>query len=235
MLPRISHPNYEFVIPSTQKKEAFRPFLVKEEKVLLMAKASEDPSEILRAVKQIVNNCCINQNFDVNHMTIFDLEYLFLQIRAISVNNVISVSYKDIEDGEIYDFKVDISQIQVKFAENVENKIKVSNNVGILMKYPSASLINDTNLFKKEQDGFFELVMKCIDKIYDETEVYDPTNYSLKELEEFLDECGVEALEKIQDFMMKMPKLHYEIHYKNKLNNDRIIVMNSLSDFFTFR
>ena len=235
MLPKIKHPNFEFVIPSTKKKESFRPFLVREEKILLMAKASEDLSEALRAIKQIVNNCCMNTTFDVDRLTIFDLEYLFLQIRAISVNNIVSVSYRDNEDQQVYDFKIDITQIQVNFPEKIENKIKVDDNIGILMKYPAASLLNEAEIFAKDQDGFFELVLKCIDKIYDQTDVYDPSNYTIAELEQFLDECGVETLEKIQKFMLNVPRLHHEIHYKNSLGNDRTIVLSTLSDFFTFR
>ena len=117
MLPKIKHPNFEFVIPSTKKKESFRPFLVREEKILLMAKASEDLSEALRAIKQIVNNCCMNTTFDVDRLTIFDLEYLFLQIRAISVNNIVSVScFGDWAFGALRDRHVPLNAIFGTFA-----------------------------------------------------------------------------------------------------------------------
>jgi hypothetical protein len=233
MLPKISHPTFEFTIPSTKKKFIFRPFLVKEEKILLMAKSSQEPGDIFRAIKQIINNCCENDNFDVDKVSIFDLEYLFLQIRAVSVNNLIKVSYRDNEDEKIYDFEVDISKIEVKFPEKVEKKIEINKNTGILMKYPPASLFDDKDVFKNRDDSFYEMILKCIDKIYDGEEIYEPLNYSKKEIEEFLDSCGIKVFEKIQNFMSNMPKLYYKIEYKNSFGNDRIIEMSSLNDFFT--
>lgn len=232
-LPKIKHPIFEFVVPSTNKKEAFRPFLVKEEKILLMAKTSEEPNEILRAVKQVVNNCAISKSFDIDKLAIFDIEYLFMQLRAVSVNNVVTVSYRDNEDGEVYEFQIDLKNVAVKFPEKVERTIKVTDKVGIQMRYPPASIFDDKEFFKSGDDAFFELVLRCLDKIYDAEDIFNPADYSREDLEEFLDDCGIEAFEKIQSFMTSVPKLYHKLEYKNKNGNDRVIELTSLTDFFT--
>jgi len=232
-LPKVKHPLHVFTVPSTNKKCTFRPFLVKEEKLLLMAKASEDPTEMFRAIKQNINNCSIDTDFDIDKLTIFDMEYLFLQIRGISVNNIIKVSYKDKEDEKVYDFEIDIQNIKVDFPEGCEKVIKITEDMGLQMKYPSASIFNDTEFFNNEDDSMYELIVKCVDKIYDGDEIYDPKNYTKEEVEEFMDDLGVETFTKITEFMGKTPKLKYVIEYKNSNGNDRKIELNTLTDFFT--
>jgi hypothetical protein len=232
-LPKIKHPTFDFVVPSTKKKESFRPFLVKEEKILLMAKTSEEPNAILRAVKQVVNNCALSKSFDVDKLAIFDIEYLFMQLRAISVNNVVKVSYRDNEDGEVYNFEIDLTKIDVKFPQNVERTVRITDKMGIQMRYPPASIFDDRDFFTTGDDAFYELVLRCLDKIYDGEDVFNPADYSKEEVEQFLDECGIEAFEKIQTFMTSVPKLYHRLEYKNKNGNDRVIELTSLTDFFT--
>jgi hypothetical protein len=232
-LPKIKHPIYDFAVPSTGKKESFRPFLVKEEKILLMAKTSEEPNEILRAVKQVVNNCAVSKSFDIDKLAIFDIEYLFMQLRAISVNNIVNVSYRDNEDGEIYEFAIDLKKVEVKFPEKVDRVIKVTDKVGIQMRYPPASIFDDKEFFKSGDDAFYELVVRCMDKIYDGDDVFNPADHTKEEVEQFLDDCGIETFEKIQLFMTNVPKLYHKLEYKNKNGNDRVIELTSLTDFFT--
>jgi len=232
-LPKIKHPIFEFVVPSTNKKESFRPFLVKEEKILLMAKTSEEPNEILRAVKQVVNNCALSKSFDVDRLAIFDIEYLFMQLRAISVNNIVKVSYRDNEDDEIYEFSIDLKEVKVQFPEKIDRVIKITDKMGIQMRYPSASIFDDKDFFGSGDDAFYELVIRCIDKIYDGDEIYDPTEYSKEEVEQFLDDCGIDTFEKVQLFMTNVPKLYHKLEYKNKNGNQRVIELTSLTDFFT--
>jgi len=232
-LPKIKHPIFEFVVPSTNKKESFRPFLVKEEKILLMAKTSEEPNEILRAVKQVVNNCALSKSFDVDRLAIFDIEYLFMQLRAISVNNIVKVSYRDNEDDEIYEFSIDLKEVKVQFPEKIDRVIKITDKMGIQMRYPSASIFDDKDFFGSGDDAFYELVIRCIDKIYDGDEIYDPTEYSKEEVEQFLDDCGIDTFEKVQMFMSNVPKLYHKLEYKNKNGNQRVIELTSLTDFFT--
>jgi hypothetical protein len=224
---------FDFVVPSTNKKEAFRPFLVKEEKILLMAKTSEEPNDMLKAVKQVVNNCALSKSFDVDRLAIFDIEYLFMQLRAVSVNNIVKVSYRDNEDGEVYDFMIDLKNVTVKFPEKVERVINVTDKVGIQMRYPPASIFDDRDFFTTGDDAFYELVLRCLDKIYDGEDIFNPADYSKEEVEQFLDECGIEAFEKIQTFMTSVPKLYHRLEYKNKNGNDRVIELTSLTDFFT--
>ena len=232
-LPKIKHPIFEFTIPSINKKEPFRPFLVKEEKILLMAKSSEDPSDILRAVKQVVNNCAINDSFDVDRLAIFDIEYLFIQLRSVSVNNVVKLSYRDNEDQEIYDFEIDLKEVKVRFPEKIDRVIKITDKTGIQMKYPAASIFDDKEFFGAGDDAYYELIIRCLDKIYDEDDIFDPEDYSREEIEEFLNELSVDVFENIQAFMNNVPKVYHKLEYKNKNGNNRIIELTSLTDFFT--
>lgn len=233
MLPKIKHPTFEFVIPSTKKKETFRPFLVKEEKILLLAKSSEDKIDILRALKQVINNCAISSNFDIDKLAIFDLEYLFLKLRSVSVNNIAKVAYQDNEDQQIYEFDIDLNTIEVKFPEKSEQNIKVTKDIIIKMKYPSVTILDDRGIVEANDDSYFDLVLKCIDKVFDGEEVYDVQSSTKEELEEFLDQLSTPAFNKIQNFMSEMPKLYHELEYVNKNGNLRKIELSSLTDFFT--
>lgn len=232
-LPKIKHPIHEFTIPSTRKKELFRPFLVREEKILLIAKASGDQADILRAVKQVVNNSAINKTFDIDKIAIFDVEYLFLRLRAVSINNMVKVSYIDNEDKEVYDFEIDLSKVEVKFPENIDQIIKVNDKITIVMKHPPASLFDDKDFTNSGDNAFYELIVRCIDKIYEDDDVYNPADYSKEEIEDFLNDLDIDVFEKIQTFMSEMPKLYYRIEYKNKNEKDRVIELTSLADFFT--
>jgi hypothetical protein len=231
-LPKIKHSIHEFKVPSTDKKLSFRQFLVREEKILLMAKSSEDPADIFRAVKQIVNNCCLDEAFDVDKLTIFDLEYLFLKLRAVSVSNQIKVSYRDNDDQQVYDFEIDLDEIEVDFPAGIEKVIKITDTMGIKMKWAAASIFDDKTYFKSDS-SYYELVLRCIDMIYDGEDIYDVANYTLKEVEEFLDDCSIEVLEKIQKFMASTPRLYHKITYTNANGKDRAIELTSLTDFFT--
>jgi len=234
-LPKISYPTYTIKVPSTKKNVKFRPFLVKEEKLLLMAKESENNADILQSIKQIVNNCCLDENFDNEKMTIFDLEYIFIKLRAFSVDNIVKVSYKDEEDGQNYDFEVDLNAVEVEFPEKNENNIKISDTFGILMKYPSASLYEDKDFLNLDKDYLFELIVRCIDKIYEGDNVFEAKNYTMKDLGDFLENLDSKTFVSVQNFLMNSPKLLHVMKYKNSLGNEKEIRLSSLNDFFTFR
>lgn len=233
MLPKITYPTHEFVVPSTKNKELFRPFLVKEEKLLLMSKTTEDPTEIFRAIKQVINNCSISDSFDIDKLTTFDMEYLFLQLRSVSVNNISKVSYRDNEDGQIYDFEIDLSQIEVKFPEGISDVIKINEEMGIKMKYPVAGIFDDKEFFNAGDDQYFELILRSIDKIYNGEDVFDASENTNEELEEFMNQLDPKVYEKILNFMNNVPKLNHTISYYNKNGNVRVIELNTLNDFFT--
>lgn len=234
-LPKIDYPIHKIKIPSTKKDISFRPFLVREEKLLLMAKESETPSDILSTIKQIINNCCLDPKFDINKLAIFDLEYIFLKLRAISVDNNVKVTYKDNEDQKLYDFDIPLDKIEIKYPEKINNNIKITNKSGIVMKYPSAALYDDKEFLNLEKDYMFELIIRCIDSIYFEDQVYECVDYKKEELVEFLEGLDIKTFEKIQAFLVNVPKMEYVIKYKNSLDSEREIILSSLNDFFTWR
>lgn len=233
MLPKISHPTFNIIIPSTKKKVLFRRFLVKEEKLLLIAKESKLPEDILHAIKQIVTNCIIDTDVNINKLTLFDLEYIFLKLRANSVDNISKISYVDPEDNKPYTFEIDLNEIEVIFPENISNIIRINDNIGIVLKYPSAALYDDTEFLNLKTNHFFELILKSVDKIYEGDKIYEDA--TKKELEEFFDNLDGKAFLKVQEFFLNLPSIKHTISYTNTLGKDKQIVLNSLSDFFTFR
>lgn len=234
-LPKIDYPVYKINVPSLKKEYQFRPFLVKEEKLLLMAKESDSSSDVLSAIKQIINNCSLDKKLDINKLALFDLEYIFLKLRAISVDNKINVSYKDNEDNKVYNFEINLDEVEVEFPEKADNNIKITGKSGIVMKYPSAALYDDKEFLNLEKDYMFELILRCIEQIYFEDQVYEIKDYKKEELNEFLENLNIKTFEQIQKFLLNVPKIKHVINYKNELGNDREIVLSSLNDFFTWR
>lgn len=230
-LPKIEQPLFDMIIPSTGKKIIFRPFLVKEEKILLIAQQSGNDTDIIRAIKQILNNC-IQDDIDLDSLAIFDLEYMFLKLRAKSVNNVVKLSYRDTEDEQVYDFELDLDSIEIEMPENINSKIEITENVGMTMKYPSASITDRMKEFENEVDLMTFFIVNCIDTIYDEENVYVADDFNDKEISEFLDGLDVKTFEKIREFFENVPRLQHFIEYNNSLGNKRTIELSSLKDFF---
>lgn len=230
-LPKIDQPLFDMTIPSTGKKITFRPFLVKEEKILLIAQQSGNDTEIIRAIKQILNNC-VQEELDLDSLAIFDLEYMFLKLRARSVNNVVKLSYRDTEDGEVYDFEVDLDKIEIQMPEKLNSKIEINKNVGMTMKYPSASITDRMKDFENEVELMTFFIVNCIDTIYDEESVYVVEEFSEDEVTEFLDGLDVKSFEKIREFFENIPRLYHKIEYTNSIESKRTIELTSLKDFF---
>ena len=233
MLPIIKHPINSIRLPSTKKLLNFRPYLVKEEKILLMAKESGETVDILRAVKQIIINCSVDPTFNINNITTTDLSYLFLQIRAFSVDNKITQTYKDMEDEKVYSFTIDLNKIEVKQDKEINNNIKINKDVTIVMKYPTADMYDSDEMDSNDTMNY-DIIIKCIDKIYTNNEVYDVKTHPKQELIEFVENLTIKALESIMEFLNNAPRLEYVIEYKNSKGNDRKIVLNTLNDFFIF-
>lgn len=231
-LPKISHPIFELTLPSNKQTIRYRPFLVKEEKILLTAQSSGEPKDIVLAIRQVINNCILTEGIDVEQLTTFDLEYLFIKIRAKSVNNVISLTYKDLDDDKRYPVDVDLDQIEVIEDPTHTNKIDIGSGMGIVMKYPKADLASSLKVVDGELEIFFEVLKNCIESIYDETTVYNVAEYSAEELEEFIQSLDVAAFQKIQNFFATMPKLYYEVKYTNSLGKEKVIPLTNLNDFF---
>jgi hypothetical protein len=234
-LPKLDHPIHNIEIPSLKKNYKFRPFLVKEEKLLLMAKEGGSDVDVLAAIKQIVNNCSLDPKLDISKLAVFDLEYIFLKLRAVSVDNIIKASYKDNEDETVYEFEINLDDVKVEFPEKMDNNIKITNKSGISLKYPSAALYEDKEFLSLDKDYLFQLIIRCIENIYYEDQVYAAKEYKKADLEEFLENLDIKTFQKIQDFLVNVPKMKYVINYKNSLEHDREIVLSSLNDFFTWR
>lgn len=230
-LPKIDQPLFDMIIPSTKKKITFRPFLVKEEKILLVAQQSGNDSEIIRAIKQILNRC-VQEDLDLDSLAIFDLEYMFLKLRSKSVNNVVKLSYRDTEDGEVYNFELDLDTIEVQMPEKINSKIEINETVGMTMKYPTASITDRMKNFDNEVDLMTFFIVNCIDTIYDDDNVYVAADFSEEEITEFLDRLDVKSFEKIREFFESIPRLYHKIEYTNSIESKRSIELSSLKDFF---
>lgn len=234
-LPKIDYPILNIEVPSLKKKYRFRPFLVKEEKILLMAKESSESTDIFTAVKQVITNCSLDEKLNVDKLAIFDIEYLFLKLRSSSVDNKINVGYRDNDDGKIYNFEVNLDEVKVTYPEKNDNTIKITENSGIIMKYPPASLYSDKEFLTAEKEHLFKLISRCVDKIYDGEQVYESKDFTIDQIESFLENLDIKTFEKVHNFLLKTPKIEYELKYENSLGNKKTIVLSSLNDFFTWR
>ena len=233
-LPKIDKPLFDLTVPSTGKSYKFRPFVVREEKILLIAQQSGSEKDIVLAIKQVLQNCIQDDKFDVDTLATFDLEYLFLKLRARSVNNVIDVSYRDIEDDKVYDFSIDLEEVEMLQDNKVSNIIEINDALGIKMKYPSVSILNKAPENATPTDLVEYLVRSCIESVFD-VETVDPIEeQTVEEVNEFLDSLDINTFNKIRDFFSSIPKMYYKIEYTNSLGNNRVIELTTLSDFFTW-
>ena len=198
-----------------------------------MAKQSESFQEIMQAVKTILQDCCQEKDFDVNQIPIFDLEILFLRLRAVSVNNVEKITIEDRDDRKKYNLIIDLNSINLIYPDEVpSNKSQVGKDVTIVMKYPTSDIFEEENLESKlNKDGIYDLVLTCIDKIFDKD---DLLKFTLEEKKEFLENLDIKTFNKMRDFLLSIPKLELRIEYKNSLGNTKTILFNSLRDFFIF-
>lgn len=239
-IPFEQHPLFELTIPSTKKNIKVRPMLAREEKILLIAKQSGEFVDILAAVKQICQNCIIDKTVDVNTLAIFDLEFLFIRIRALSISNIIKPRYLDTEDNKEYDFSVDLNKIEVVFAKNLENKeisreIELRNNMKMIMKYPSCALLSDIEYtkIKDTEDAFDYLLKSCIECIKTSDEHHDIKNISNEELNSFIDNLSIPSYNAIKEFLLNIPRVEHTIEYTNSKGTERKILLSSLNDFFS--
>ncbi len=228
-LPKIDHRIFDIEIPSLKEKMKFRAFLVKEEKILLIASESGEEKDIMDATKQIINNC-VQQELNVDKLSTFDVEYIFLKLRAKSVNNISKLSYRDVEDEKIYNFDVDLDKLEITYTEGHSNKIKITDDITMQMRYPTVDITDDFATAKNEVEVLDKLVMNSIDKIYDADTVYE--DYTEEELVEFMDQLNPTVYDQIKIFFDTMPKLYHKLEYTNANGSKRVIELKSLTDFF---
>lgn len=233
-LPKVTKPLFNETLPSTGEKLTLVPFVTREEKILLMAQQSGLEKDIVMALKQIITNCVQNPGFKISKLTTFDLEYLFLRLRAKSVNNIIEVSYQDAEDGKVYDFEIDLDEVQMLKPATVDKKIEITDTIGIIMKYPSVSVLDNAPDDATAAEIVDYLIRNCVDQIYDEENVYPAKDITDEELSDWLDDLDTKSFNKIKEFFDGMPQMYYKISYTNSLGNERVIELTSLSDFFTW-
>ena len=252
-LPKIELPIFTATIPSTKQKVKLRPMLVKEEKILLMAKESQESNSIMLAVKQIVNNCLVNGDIDVNKLAMFDIDYLFVKIRANSVDSKIKLSYTDDEDeplkdrhGEVrkdddgnpvypvYNIEVDLNEIEVKFPENQNNIISMGKDSGLKLKYPDASVYESEKVEKATtaEEIVEELILNSFDSYFEGSKVYNFKDSTREEVSEFVDNLSLGVYDKVLSFFNDLPTVHHEVKFSNSKGKERVIVLNKLTDFF---
>ena len=236
-LPKIATPTYQMVLPSTKKTINYRPFLVKEEKLLVLALESEDQKQITTAIKSVIKNCISTRGIKVENLPTFDIEYLFLNIRGKSVGEEVEVLITAPDDGETQiPVKIALDEIQVIEPEGHNKTIQLDDSLRMDMKYPSLEQFitnnfgigDDMNLEKS-----FEVITSCIDKIYNEEEVWDSSDVSKKELMEFLEGMNSAQFKDIEKFFETMPKLSPTIEVTNPKTGEKSdVTLEGLSSFF---
>jgi len=236
-LPRISTPTYELELPSTEQSIKYRPFLVKEEKLLVIALESEDTKQITTAIKTVIKNCILTKDIKVENLPTFDIEFLFLNIRGKSVGEQVDVNIICPDDNETnVSVSIDLDDIKVLKNEDHTNKIKVDPTIMMEMKYPSLEQFIKNNFDFNNQnamDQSFELIASCIDKIYTKDEVWSTSDVTKKELTEFLESMNSSQFKDIEKFFETMPKLSHKIQIKNpKTGVESEVVLEGLASFF---
>ena len=236
-LPKIATPVYELELPSTGKTIEYRPFLVKEEKVLVIALESEDTKQITTAIKNVIKNCIKTKGIKVEELPTFDIEYLFLNIRGKSVGEEIEVNVTCPDDVETQvPVTINLDDIEVQKNDEHSNRIKVDDSIMMEMKYPSLDQFIKNNFDfndKNAMDQSFELIATCIDKIFTEDEVWAVEDCSKKEIVDFLEQMNSSQFKEIEKFFETMPKLSHSITVKNpKTKKENVVVIEGLAGFF---
>ena len=236
-LPKIATPTYELELPSTGETVQYRPFLVKEEKLLVIALESDDTKQITTAIKSVIKNCILTKGIKVEQLPTFDIEYLFLNIRGKSVGEDIEVNVicPDDEETEVK-VNINLDDIQVQKSEDHSDKIKLDDNIMMQMKYPSLDQfiknnfeINDKNMM----DQSFDLIASCVDKIFTKDEVWAAADCTKKEMTDFLEQMNSSQFKEIETFFETMPKLSHTIKVKNpNTKKESDIVLEGLASFF---
>ncbi len=241
-LPKINTPTYELIIPSNGKKIKYRPFLVREEKILILALESEDTKQITTAVVDILSECVLTKNIDVTKLATFDIEYLFLNVRSKSVGETVDVNITCPDDGKTsVEMSINIDSIKVQKVKGHKSIIKLDDQYSMKLKYPSMTQFIESN-FESGQDGgegsdidkSMGMITSCIEMIYDNEESWDAADSSQKELEEFIEQLNSKQFKLIEKFFETMPKLSHKVKVTNpKTKIESEVVLEGLASFFT--
>tara|TARA_B100000427_G_scaffold326118_1_gene334183 strand:- start:499 stop:1215 length:717 start_codon:yes stop_codon:yes gene_type:complete len=235
-LPQINAPTYELTIPSSKRKIRYRPFLVKEEKILVIAMESNDIGDIARAVKQVLGQCILTKGTKIDKLSTFDIEYLFLNVRGKSVGETVDIKVTCPDDGvTTVPVTVDLDAIQVTFDPEHDKDIILDDKLKMRMKYPSLDEFIKEN-FQVDQVGFeqsIEMIASCVDMIYSEDETWTSADFTQKEMVDFLEGLGSKQFKELEKFFTTMPKLTHEIKVTNpKTKKENTIKLEGLAAFF---
>ena len=235
-LPKIATPTYELELPSTGATVKYRPFLVKEEKVLVIALESEDNKQITNAIKAVLKSCILSKGIKVEDLPTFDIEYLFLNIRGKSVGEELEVKVicPDDEKTEV-PITIDLDEVKVQKSEGHDKQLKLDDKLMMEMKYPSLEqfIKNNFDFNSNVMDQSFELIATCIDKVYTEDEVWAAADCTKKEMKDFLEQMNSNQFKEIESFFETMPKLSHTVKVTNpktKVKSD--VVLEGLASFF---
>jgi len=235
-LPKISAPSYELVIPSSKKKIKYRPFLVKEEKILILAMESQDTKQIANAVKDVISHCILTRGIKVEKLSTFDIEYLFLNIRGKSVGEEVElmITCPDDEKTQVPTM-INLDDIKVQIDKNHNPDIKLDDEYTMRMKYPSMDEFIKTNFSTGDinVDDTFQLISSCIDQVYSEDESWTAADCTKKELNEFVESLNSKQFKDVEKFFETMPKLSHKIKVTNpntKVESE--ILLEGLQSFF---
>ena len=241
-LPKINTPTYDLTLPSTGKKIKYRPFLVREEKILIIALETEDMAQITNAVVEILNDCILTKGVSVSKLATFDIEYLFLNVRAKSVGETVEVNITCPDDGKTsVQTEINIDSIKVQKVRGHKNIIKLDDQYSMKLKYPSITEFIESN-FESGQDGgegndidkSLTMITSCIEMIYDKEESWDASDSSQKELEEFIEQLNSKQFKAIEKFFETMPKLSHKVKITNPVTEvESEVVLEGLASFFT--
>ena len=236
-LPTIATPTYELELPSTGKKVKYRPFLVKEEKLLVLALETENTKDISTAIKTVLKNCIQTRGIKVENLPTFDIEYLFLNIRGKSVGEEVEVNLIA-PDDEVTEVPVtiNIDDIEIQKSDEHTNKVKLDDSLIMEMKYPSLEQFIKSNFDFTEEvsmDQSFDLIASCIDKIYNEEDVWSTADCTKKEVKDFLEQMNSMQFKEIEKFFETMPKLSHSVTFTNPNTKvESTVVLEGLSSFF---
>jgi hypothetical protein len=234
-LPKLGYPTYELDLPSSGKSIKYRPFLVKEEKVLLLALESEDEKQVTNAVKDLIKNCVLSR-IKVDTLPSFDLEYIFLKIRAASIGEIITLTVTCLDDNETtVEANININEVEVTKPEGHDPKIMFDDDFGIVMKYPSMQQFIDREFLQKdmETEEVYNFIADSIEQIFQGEDIYDETTTNKKEFREFVDSLTTKQFEKIQKFYATSPKLSHTFKVVNpNTGKESSYTIEGLQSFF---
>ena len=234
-LPKIVTPSYELTLPSNGKKIRYRPFLVKEEKILILAIESDSLKEISRSIKDILKNCILTKGIKVDELPTFDIEYLFLNIRSRSIGESIELVVTCPDDGETkVNTTIYIDEIEVKKNKEHNTDVKIDDTYTMRMKYPSLDEFIDENFnFEGQSDNSFDIIASCIDMVFSEEEAWEAKDCTKKELIEFVEQMNSSQFKEIEKFFDTMPQLSHQIEVQNpKTKVKSTVTLEGLASFF---